>query len=320
MNEVEIIQFALESLEQKTGITGYWEELQHKDGIRLIISIRNNSFIFSVEAKREVRPQHIQNILKQKERLGDLIVVAERIFQKAKAELRELSIPYIEANGNVFIKKSDTLIWIDTNPPLKIKRETGNRAFTKTGLKVLFHFLMNESLINTPQRQIAGETGVSLGNVPQIISGLIKTGHLFQLNKDTYAWAGHHKLLERWITEYETVLRPALFLGRFTFKGDYREIGLTGDQTVWGGEPAADFITNHLRPEEYTIYTKETRQELMRKYRFMPKDDGELYAYQWFWNDGNHFRENIAPPLLIYADLMIKGDKRSIETAQMIYK
>jgi len=319
MNGQILIQTALENLQQNTGITGRWKALKGLTDGGLIIKAGINTFNFHAEVKREVRPQHIESILRKKAQFGDdLIVIAEKLFPKAKAELRELCIPYLEANGNLFIKRNGTLIWIDANPPLRIKQQTGNRAFTKTGLKVLFHFLLDQSLVNYPQRKIAVDTGVSLGNIPQIIRGLKETGYLLQLNKDSYVWEDRPKLLDRWIADYETILRPTLLLGRFTFNGDYSDIRFITNQTVWGGEFAADRLTNHLRPEEFTIYTKETKQELIRNYKFMPKDDGEFFAYQWFWE--NHpFRENIAPYLLIYADLMIKGDKRSKETAQLIF-
>ncbi len=312
-----IIQTALETLERNTTITANWKALKGLTDGELTITAGANTFNFLTEVKREVRPQHIAGILRQKAQFGNLIIIAEKLFPGAKAELRELHIPYLEANGNLFIKKKDTLIWIDTNPPLRIKPQTGNRAFTKTGLKVLFHFLMDRALINYPQRTIALITGVGLGNIPQIINGLKETGYLLQLNKDAYIWENRLKLLDRWMADYDILLKPTLLRGRFTFPGNWEDIPLNREQTVWGGEPAADRLTNHLRPEEFIIYTKETNQELIRNYRLIPQDNGEFLAFQWFWEDD--LTREITPPLLVYADLIIKGDKRSKETAQIIF-
>ena len=89
------------------------------------------------------------------------------------------------------------------------------------------------------------------------------------------------------------------------------------DKTVWGGEPAGDIITNHLRPEKFIIYTKETTKDLIKNYKLFPDDDGEIGVYDMFWN--NNYNTNTAPNELVYTDLMITDDKRCIETAKLIF-
>lgn len=54
--------------------------------------------------------------------------------------------------------------------------------------------------------------------------------------------------------------------------------------TVWGGEPAADILTNHIMPEKYIMYTTESRAELMRKYSLISNQNGELEVLEMFWN------------------------------------
>lgn len=50
----------------------------------------------------------------------------------------------------------------------------------------------------------------------------------------------------------------------------------------------------------------------------MPDTNGEIEVYETFWEKG-YEKEKCAPPLLVYADLIINGDKRSLETAKIIY-
>jgi len=64
-------------------------------------------------------------------------------------------VNYLEGNGNAYINYNDRFLYIDTNKSLKTKEDKGNRAFTKTGLKVIFHFLLQPQLINKTQREIA---------------------------------------------------------------------------------------------------------------------------------------------------------------------
>jgi hypothetical protein len=53
----------------------------------------------------------------------------------------------------------------------------------------------------------------------------------------------------------------------------------------------------------------------------MPQNNGDLLVYDWFWNisDQQPTQQLTAPPFLVYADLMIKNNKRCRETAEMIF-
>jgi hypothetical protein len=160
---------------------------------------------------------------------------------------------------------------------------------------------------------------VALGNIPLIINGLLDTNFILKLNKNEYIINDYEELLNKWITEFEQTLKPTLFKQRFRFQNenqDWRAIQLNQEKTVWGGEPAGDILTNHLRPEKFILYTKETIKDLMLNYRLMPDDEGNIWAYDLFWN--GQFNKNTAPKELVYAELMLGNDKRSKETANII--
>ena len=78
------------------------------------------------------------------------------------------------------------MIWIDTNKEVIIEKEKINRAFTKTGLKVIFHFLLNDNQLNQTYREIANKAGVGLGNINYVINGLKENGYLVNLNDNHY--------------------------------------------------------------------------------------------------------------------------------------
>jgi hypothetical protein len=51
-----------------------------------------------------------------------------------------------------------------------------------------------------------------------------------------------------------------------------------------------------------------------------PSTAGDIEILKPFWRFDHEFAAlGIAPPLLIYADLMATGDDRNIETAEVIY-
>lgn len=313
--EKEIVHNALENLRHITGIEGFWQETGPLDGVLEFI-VNGLKFTFVVDVKREVRMHQLRQIEDHFQHYDNLILVVNRIFPKIKEELRQKGIPYLEANGNIFLQEENLFLLVDTQKTLDIEKNKANRAFTKTGLKVLFYLLQNKEAINLTQRELAEKAGVGLGNIPQVINGLKETGYLIPLNNKTYVWENREVLLERWIAEYATTLRPKLIKERYTLKGQWQNITFDTDKTVWGGEPAADILTNHLRPEIFLIYTRENRIDLIRNYQLMPDKNGEIEVLEMFWKQD---KEKTAPPILVYADLMLKGGKRNKETAEKIY-
>jgi hypothetical protein len=310
--EKEIIHIALDNLRHNTGIEGFWKETGLLDG-GLDLTVNGQKYNFVVEIKQEVRAHQLGQIEDYFQRYDNLMLVANRIFPKIKEELRQKEIPYLEANGNIFLKKGKLFMFVDTQKPLPIEKNKGNRAFTKTGLKVLFYLLQHKEAINLTQRKLAEKARVGLGNIPQVIDGLKETGYL---NNKTYVWENRKALLERWIAQYATVLRPKLVKERYALKGQWQDLALNNHKTLWGGEPAADMLTNHLRPEKFLIYTQEDRMDLIKNYRLMPVKNGEIEVLGMFWKQE---KGETVPPLLVYADLMLEGGKRNKETAEKIY-
>ncbi|WP_445731744.1 type IV toxin-antitoxin system AbiEi family antitoxin [Mariniflexile sp.] len=322
MNEVDILNNAIHNLEKDIPLTWDWKTMDYNKDIgidgELDIMINNQKIIMVVEVKKDVKNHQLFNIINNK--FQNFLLVAEKLYPKVKKELRENQVNYLEGNGNVYINKGGLFLYIDTNKTAKTLKEKGNRAFTKTGLKVLFQFLLEPKLINQTQRDIAEVTNVALGNIPLIINGLLETNLILKLNKNEYVINNYEELLNKWMAEYEQTLKPTLFKQRFRFQNknqDWKTLEFNTDKTVWGGEPAGDIITNHLRPENFTVYTKETNKDLMLNYRLLPDDEGDIWVYDMFWK--NNINTNTVPKQLVYIDLMITNDKRCKETAKIIF-
>jgi len=312
----EIIDIAIENLNYQPGIRAEWFDNGELDGTLKII-INGKEYYYNIAVKKELRQYQIAQINELRKRVNDLIIIAEQIYPKLKEKLRELEIPFLEANGNFFLQTEECYCLIDTKKKVPLRKGKANRAFTKTGLKVLFHLLNDPGLINKKQREIANVAGVALGNIPLVINGLKETGYLLNLKKGVYVWEKKEELINRWVNGYATELRPRLVIGKYAMKENWQNININRNKTVWGGEPAADILTKYLRPEKFILYTKERNIDLIKNYKIIPKENGELEVLEMFWD--NVKNEITAPPLLIYAELMITGGKRNIETAQLIY-
>ena len=55
----------------------------------------------------------------------------------------------------------------------------------------------------------------------------------------------------------------------------------------------------------------------MKSYNLIPKAKGDIEVYEMFWKQDSE--QQTAPPILIYADLLIEGGKRNKETAKIIF-
>ena len=302
-----------------------WEPRGEDIGIdgQVELLIANEKIHLFAEVKNEVKNYQLEQILQLHKKNPDLIVIAKKIYPKIREALREQEIAYLEENGNFFFKKDPVYIWIDGKKELEFDKARTDRAFTRTGLKVIFEFLLDENLINAPYRDIARKTKAGLGNINYIMNGLKKEGFLLLMNKGNYRLLNKKQLLEKWIAAYPQKLKPVQAIGKFRFLKEkdfnaWKSLVIPPMKTWWGGEPAGDLLTAYLQPARLTLYTVEPREELIRRYRLIPDEDGRIEVYQRFWYT-DQVNDNCVPPLLVYADLMNTGEARCLETAKKVY-
>lgn len=129
--EREIIETALEAFEEETGLRTAWTttDRQQVDGELDIFFDHPKPLHLYIEVKTEVRPHHLDAIIRQNQENGPLIVMAEYILPKVKTELQQQDIPYIETTGNAFLRKPHYFILIDIKKEVTPTKEV-NRAFT----------------------------------------------------------------------------------------------------------------------------------------------------------------------------------------------
>ena len=319
MNEI-ILHTAFDQLLLQK-IIGKWEPLDHKDG-KVEISFQGRVHKVFVVVKKELRHHQLPNIFELADKSDPLIVVAEKIFPKLKEILRERGIGYLDTAGNFYMNTKGIFLWVDGQKP-KINKLPTNRAFTKTGLKTVFYLLMNKDAVNMPHRELAKASDVALGNIKNIIDGLRQEGFILQINKKNIQLQNKKKLLDRWLVGYMEILKPALQFGRYRFWDqenikNWQTLPIEEGDTVWSGEPAAEYYTNYLVPATLTAYTLQ-KNKLVTKWKLIPDEAGNVHLFSKFWKDDQVSDKLYAPPLLVYADLLQTGDPRCIETALRIY-
>ena len=327
MGEIELVNIAIDNLNNANGIIGKYNVANNKDLDGVIeFDIQGKKVRVPIKVKKELRHHHIQEIINRNQFLNPIMVVATNIFPKIKEELRLNNIGYLDTMGNFYLKTENILIWIEGNKKTAIKKDNLNRAFIKTGLKVIFNILENGELINLPYREIARITEIGLGNVNNILKGLIETGFLIKIDKDHYKLTNKKELLDRWIIGYAERLKPTLELGTYRFVNNidfakWKQLPtktIKNEDIYWGGEPAGNLLTKYLNPQILTIYTDKLPQSLMRYLKLYPDPNGNVKMYKKFWQFETE-EVAITPTLLVYTDLINTGDSRCIETAKEIY-
>lgn len=323
--EEQIILHALNKMHKTTGMETKFNPAvgdRFIDG-RVNIATANKEKDFFIKYKRELRAHHLPAIMEEAIKYKPLLVIAEVIFPKLKEELRKQNIAYLDNAGNAYIKNDDFVVWIDGQKNNEKERIITNRAFTKTGLKVVFQLLLDEEAINFSYRELAKMTEVGLGNINNVMTGLKDMGYVMQLDGKRKKLQRKKELLDRWMDGFAETLKPALHIGNFRFAaaefGNWRNFRLEENDTVWSGEAGGDILTDNINPATLTIYTTKTKADIMKLFKCVPDPHGNIKTYQKFWVCPLQLQNPAAPPLLIYVDLMLTGDPRCQEIAKQIF-
>jgi len=325
MNDGIIVTTALERLHEATGVRAKWRPLDGDVDGELDFQFENSTQHFFVEVKNELREYQFPQILERAKRHQPFMVVAGHIFPTLKEKLKQNKIGYLDQAGNIYLNAGGNFMMIEGNKRLQEEKPVTNRAFTKTGLKTVFYILLHEDALNMSHRKLAEITEVALGNITNVVDGLRDAGFILQVTRKGMKLKNKKALLERWIAGYRETLKPGLQIGNFRFWDKdrlhhWQELPLEAAETVWGGEPAAEHLTGYLRPEILTLYTDRHSTTFAKKWVLIPDEKGNVKVYEKFWKDGQALAEPYAPPLLVYADLLLTDDPRCLETAEMIYK
>lgn len=238
-------------------------------------------------------------------------------------ECRRLDLPFLDTAGNLYLV-TDTFV-ADIRgkarpaQPFKDKYRANNPA----GLKVIFALLCRPALAGASYREMAKFARVALGAIGPVLHDLTQRGYLQKTKTETRTLLRKKELLNEWVTYYPANLRPTLRPRRYQAdREQLMGIDLEAFGAYWGGEYGAEKLARYLKAEHFLIYTPTPPPNaLMVKARMRLATDGNTEILETFWHP--HLVDqptDIAPPLLVYADLMATTDGRNIEAAKGIYE
>ncbi len=290
-----------------------------------------------VEVKRKVNNAIISQLSIRKDELNEpLTLVSEYISTFYAEKLRDLNIQFFDTAGNAFLREKNLYIFIIGNK-IKTSKDPPLGVFRPAGIKLILAFVSQPGLENEDYRTIEAETGVPKSSVGRIMKDLEAENFLVKRGNTERILRDKKTLIERWVQYYSEKFRPKLKPIRFrATKTDqldnannigrwWNEIDIAEFSGCWGGETGGARLTNYLRPQIATIYTNSNLNLLKARYGLVRDQSGELEILEKFWKQNEsslaieQTNNNVAPPLVVYADLIDTADERNIETAKIVY-
>lgn len=318
--ESDIIYEAIANLEEYTGLQINVETARQE--YDAILEIHGQTFF--VEAKSHARKSNIGIILaqfKDQSQYKKWLLIADYIAKDVAEILRQENCNYLDTAGNAYIKTEKLFIFIDGKKKESADKKNQSRAFQEVGLKLLLLLISDPHSLQSSYRALAEKTQISLGSVSNIFKELEDSGFIIK-TKQKRVLKNMDLLLERWVIAYNEILKPRILRKKFRPVSDVFDLSLTQNQQigfVWGGESAANIMTNYLKSSHHTIYYDGDLSVLLNALRLIPDNNGNIEVYSSFWTEDLTLKyPNTAPPLVVYADLMGTNSSRNIEAAKMI--
>lgn len=322
----EILDTALAALNRITGLSAVVMDQpqsaadRRADALIKIQTDRGESQ-FVVEIKPVDRFQTPAQVKTQLARYTELpLLVAPFISTETARHCRNLHLSFIDTAGNAYLQAPGLFVYVTGQPRPKGEKESRFRAVGSAGLRVTFALLSRPELLHAPYREIAHAAEVALGTITPVMRDL--EARAFLTGDQQRVLLDPRRLVEEWVTHYPITLRPKLHPRRFeATKEGFARADLKTLGAYWGGELAAERLTQFLKPAAFTIYTRTPVDWLVSALRLRASPAGNLEVLDAFWNfEPDPKYPDLVPPVLAYADLLATRDGRNVEAANLIYE
>jgi hypothetical protein len=252
------------------------------------------------------------------------ILFAPHITTALGQELAHQQINFLDEAGNChFTLGRHYLVHIEGKKAVRTQ-QPGLRA---KGYQVLFALAVRHELVDTPVREVGLLAGVNKTTVANVIRDLEAMGTVLRTVEGRHL--NTRGLLDRWITGYTNILRPTLLTARYeTVEKDplaleerlEKALADEAIQWMWGGGAAAYRLIKHFRGEETVLHVDRLPNDLPKRLKLLPKKDGRLMLIRAPAPIAFQVEPlpHVAPPLLIYAELLIQGGDRAREAADLV--
>lgn len=335
----ETLSRAMRALEESTGVRAELVEQEpgaadYEIEVRAPGRNKKKARTFFVEIKRSLTQAGLGEVFMQSRQIGKKFVLVSEYIPSAEADvLRDLDIAFFDTVGNAYFNDQELYVYVNAKKRAILKdRSIEEKMIEKVSveeaddlrpsdLRILFALLSEPGLEKEDYRTIAAEANVALGTVAQHVTRLKDAGFLEESEKAGRKLTRKPQLFKLWVEGYIKKLRPKLLFARFEKEPAggrwWHDVDIERFQAAWGGETGAEKLTGYLKPQIVTIYAENVLPRLQAQYGLRRRPEGDIEILRKFW--GFKTENGVAPPLIVYADLVAGGDSRNLETAKMIY-
>jgi hypothetical protein len=287
----------------------------------------------SVEVKRSYLNRSLANAIIAREggfpkrrtaseRSAGRIVLARYVSAAIGEQFVNAGISFADDPGNIHLRLGSEYSWtvLGKHEPPKLP-EAGRT--TPATIQLLFQFAINPTSAKWTVRDLARATGISKTKVAQLRQRFLRE----QILRGESDFRMTPEISDRLVSGYGQIMRPKLILGRFRYPDSTVDQFLTRlseatrEQKIayaLTGGPAAEAMQHFYHGSEVPVFLALPSTGLQRALRLLPDRTGPVvvlkpFGQVVFWREFDG--RMVAPPWLVYAELLTSSDPRAREAA-----
>lgn len=257
---------------------------------------------------------------------GQTLLLAPYLPVPTAKTLIGADISFADEAGNIHLRLGEEYNWTVTGERKPPKPPESERI-TPAAVQLLFQLATTPESATWTVRDLAAAAGISKSKAAQLRTQFVhdqlvipRSGEgKFQITP---------ALKESLISGYSQILRPKILLGR------YRHADKTAEEFLdrlsreavehkigyaLTGGPAADALLHTYRTPEVSLFARANDTATLRQFRLLPDRQGPVtllraFAPLVYWREIQG--RTVAPPWLVYAELLISVDDRDREVAE----
>ncbi|MGN7191145.1 type IV toxin-antitoxin system AbiEi family antitoxin [Curtobacterium sp. MCBA15_004] len=245
------------------------------------------------------------------------LLIGPRVTTQSADRFRALGVNFVDTVGNAFIR--DEALLIDVRRPGGAAVSTASapgdvNLFSIKRSQVLFALLTWPGLVDAPLRRIAEASGVSIGLAKEVVD------HLSQRSGDVRdLWPGgrsRDRFVDQWVAAFPSGLGASRRTRRFVART--LDVGpADGVQIAVSGERGAPWIRS---PETLSVWVRPWDPMVAVRNRWRSIGEPNVFVREMFWRapSAGDASITLAPPLLVFAELMAMNDSRAREAAEEV--
>jgi hypothetical protein len=254
------------------------------------------------------------------------IILAPYVATPTARNLIEAGISFADEVGNIHLVLGNNYNWTVIGERQSPKGPESERI-THTAVQLLFQLATTPESATWTVRDLANAAGIGKSKAAQLRAQFVHERLLIPRGTDGQLEITP-ALKDSLISSYSRILRPKIFLGRYRHVDKTTEAFLNrfpreADELKIGyaltGGPAADALLHTYRTPDVPMFIEANDSATLRHFRLLPDRQGPVtllrsFAPLVYWREIQG--KTVAPPWLIYAELLTSFDGRDREVAE----